>query len=156
MRIGDRRLDPGESLVLPLSASDPDGDALSFGVEGLPDLASFVDAGDGTAMLGWTPLETDLGNHVLTVSVVDGGIPFASDQERVSITVGAVNRAPSLDPIGVIEEVNVAEPTFLARAQRPDPASARTLVRYAPDLKKAMVSHRPSPQTSPLRGEGAR
>jgi hypothetical protein len=96
--VGNRSAVVGAELTIPLSASDPDGDRLAFAAAAVPPDASFVDNGDGTAQLRWTPERAD--NFDVTFTVVDDGNPPASDSETITISVGEVNRPPVLDPIG--------------------------------------------------------
>lgn len=91
-------------LVLTVIASDPDGDGILFSIDGLPDGASFADAGDGSATLRWTPRADQPGNYALTCTVADDGDPSESDNETFTISVGEVNRPPTLDPIVLMEE----------------------------------------------------
>jgi hypothetical protein len=118
--IGDRLLNEGETLSIVIGASDPDGDNLVFTANGLPDGASLTDQGDGTALFSWTPAYTQAGNHSVEFLVTDDGIPPASDSERVTLSVGEVNRPPTLDPIGdrgVNEEETLS---FVITASDPD------------------------------------
>jgi hypothetical protein len=100
--IGDRYVLEGHHLSITVVASDPDqGDTLSIhclaaGLAG----ASCTDHGDGTAELAWTPGLDDQGVHQVTVEVTDDGSPQGRDEESFNITVGNVNRAPSLSAIG--------------------------------------------------------
>ncbi len=57
--LGDREIQIGQSLVLPLIASDPDGDRLTFKVDGLPDTAQVSPRTSNEAVLVWSPLITD-------------------------------------------------------------------------------------------------
>lgn len=99
--IGNRTVAAGELLSVVLTATDPDGDGLEFGAVGVPATAVLSDFGGGSGRLDWTPTASDVGNHTLTISVTDNGVPIASDSEEVTITVGEnVNRPPLLDPIG--------------------------------------------------------
>jgi len=99
--IGNRTAAAGELLSIALTATDPDGDGLAFGAVGLPAAAVLSDFGGGSGQLEWTPSSSDIGNHTLTVSVTDNGVPMASDSEAITLTVGEnVNRPPVLDPIG--------------------------------------------------------
>ena len=98
--IGDRSVSEGELLTINITASDPDGDGLTFLIGGLPDGADFVDNGDGTAVLSWIPDYSQAGSHVLDITVSDDSQPRAEDAESVTITVGDSNRAPVLAPIG--------------------------------------------------------
>jgi hypothetical protein len=83
--IGSRMVMEDETLEIFLGASDPDGDALSFSVDNLPADASFVDAGNGSAQMSWTPGAAD--NYQLTVSVADDGDPPCSVEETVNISM---------------------------------------------------------------------
>ena len=98
--IGDRTVNAGQELVLPISATDPNGDALLFDAADLPTGASFVDHGDGSAEFRWAPAVTQAGNHPVTFLVRDDWVPPATDSEAITISVGVANRPPVLDPIG--------------------------------------------------------
>jgi len=98
--IGSRSIDAGTTLTVPLTATDPDGDLLSFSASGMPAGAELMDHGDGSAEFNWTPGFDQVGNHSVTFSVNDSGSPSESDFEEVTLSVGAVNRPPVLDPIG--------------------------------------------------------
>lgn len=99
--IGNQTVASGESLVISLMVTDPDGDAVQYGAAGLPTAASLIDFGDRTGRIEWTPTQSDVGSHVMTVTATDTGIPMASDAEEFVITVGSgANRPPQLDPIG--------------------------------------------------------
>jgi hypothetical protein len=93
--IGDRDVPVGAPLAITLSATDPDQDAVAFDVIPLPAGASLVGA-----EFSWTPVATDTGNHRLTFSATDDGVPPQTASESVLITVGAVNRPPNIVPIG--------------------------------------------------------
>jgi hypothetical protein len=75
----------GATTVTPLTASDLDGDPLTFHVERVPSfpmrlstLASslLTDHGDGSAELSFTPRYTEAGNYALRIAVFDevGGV----------------------------------------------------------------------------------
>ena len=57
-----------------LSATDPDGHALSYSAVGLPGFASLTDLGDNTALLDVSPSVGQLGSYSLTVTVSDGDL----------------------------------------------------------------------------------
>jgi hypothetical protein len=98
--VATQATDVGQPLEVLLSATDPDGDGLSFGHGGLPGTALLSDNGDGTAVLTWTPSAGDVGSWPVTITVTDDGIPMASDAAEFSIVVGSVNQPPQLQPIG--------------------------------------------------------
>ncbi|MCM8857906.1 MAG: putative Ig domain-containing protein [Candidatus Thiodiazotropha sp.] len=86
--IGNRSLFEGESLEIMLTANDPDGiDNLSFSIEGLPGAARFMDNGDGTAMISWTPVEGDAGEYTVVCTVMDEGMPVEADTETFTLSV---------------------------------------------------------------------
>jgi hypothetical protein len=95
--IGTQQVQEGQPLGFTLSASDPDGGALSFSAQGLPEGASLVDNGNGSAQFLWTPAIGVSGDHTVTFTVTDpGGL---SDAETVLITVGE-QHPPQLTVVG--------------------------------------------------------
>jgi outer membrane protein assembly factor BamB/PKD repeat protein len=91
--IGDRKIKERELLRFTVSATDPDGDMLSFSAQNLPKGASFV-----KKLFSWKPGFDQSGVYQVTFKVSDrrGG----EDSETIRITVLDVNRAPTLIPIG--------------------------------------------------------
>ena len=88
--IGSQSLDEGQSLSVPLSASDPDGDNLVFTASGLPAFATLIDHGDGTATLAINPQTGDADTYGgITITVADDGLPVLDDDEIITITVNA-------------------------------------------------------------------
>ena len=98
--IGNQGVNEGDPLNLNLSSSDLDGDQLTVSVANLPNGASFTPGANGTASFSWTPGFGDTGNHTVTFTVTDDGVPAQSDSETITIAVGDVNRPPVLAPIG--------------------------------------------------------
>jgi hypothetical protein len=97
--IGNRMVDAGSALDIIVTASDPDGDALTFAAD-VPDGATFVDLGDGTAEFSWTPTSNQVGHHSVRYTVVDDGSPPEQNTQEIMISVGEINRPPALAPIG--------------------------------------------------------
>src|SRR3989338_9282537 len=98
--IGNRSVAEGALLTITLTATDPDGDALTYGVEGLPVGARFDTA---TGAFAWTPTAAQVGGRGIAFSVSDGAL---EDREAVTITV-ARNDAPVFEiifPQAVAEE----------------------------------------------------
>ncbi|MEM8817441.1 MAG: putative Ig domain-containing protein [Pseudomonadota bacterium] len=82
----------GNAYAFTPSATDPDGDALSFSVSGLPGWASFD---TGTGALTGTPAAGDVGNYDdIAISVSDG--EAEASLAAFSISVQASNMAPSI------------------------------------------------------------
>lgn len=91
--IGDLSIAEGEELVLALSGSDPDGDALSYSVSNSPDGSSLLDS-----VFIWDTSNDGAGSYSITFTVSDGQGGEAS--ELVMLTVSDVNQAPVLATIG--------------------------------------------------------
>ena len=94
--IGDKEVDERELLEFPVSATDPDGDALLFAVGDAPSNVQLINNGDGTALFRWTPDDDQVGDFRLSIIVADDGVPRASDFEEITITSNNVNRPPEV------------------------------------------------------------
>ncbi len=86
--------DEGDVVNLPVAASDPDGDTLTFGATGLPPGLG-IDAVGG-AITGTVDFDA-AGAYVVNLSVSDGG---DTTNGSFNWTVNDVNRAPSLTSPG--------------------------------------------------------
>ncbi len=78
----------GDLILLPVIATDPDGDSLGYSCTSLPDGASFNPT---TAIMSWTPEDGDAGDYSADFEVTDG---YLNDSVSVSITVNPLNHAP--------------------------------------------------------------
>ncbi|MFZ5469799.1 MAG: putative Ig domain-containing protein [Myxococcota bacterium] len=115
--IGNRTVVESSTLSFAATATDPDGDALTFSASNLPSGATFNPA---TRAFSWTPSVGQAGVYSVTISVSDGVL---SDAETFSITVTAAppnNRPPVLGPIGERTVVEGATLTFVVTASDPD------------------------------------
>ena len=92
--IGVKSTNENQLLTFTISASDPDGDALTYNATGVPGWATF---NADTKIFSGTPGYTDAGSSNVTFSVTDGSTPVS---EIVTITVNNANRAPVLESIG--------------------------------------------------------
>jgi len=70
----------GAEFSFTVSATDVDGDELSYSVEGAPESASFDSA---TGLFSWSPAWDEAGSYTVTVSVTDGEL---SDSRELTIT----------------------------------------------------------------------
>jgi len=102
--IGTKLVLVGDTLTIPVVATDPDLDTLNLTASPLPIGATFNDNLDGTGEFVWTPVAGDIGNHTMLFKAIDNGLPMASDSEEVTIGVnlpGAnINNSPVLTPLG--------------------------------------------------------
>jgi photosystem II stability/assembly factor-like uncharacterized protein len=82
----------GQTLTIPLTASDPDGNNLQLSGTGLPSFVTLVDNHDGTGVLSVRPIEIDVGSYPIYISVVDDGNPALglSQSFQLTVTVGTV------------------------------------------------------------------
>jgi len=80
--IGNKTVDATKPLSLVLSATDPDGESLTYSADPLP---------SGAALMGqtfaWTPASSQTGTFPVTFAVSDGQV---TDSETVSITVASI------------------------------------------------------------------
>jgi hypothetical protein len=116
--IGDQSVNEGELLQFVISATDPEGDNLTYSATGVPDGATFD---SGTHTFTWTPDYDQAGTYAgVNFTVTDDGAPPASDSETITITVIDVNRAPVLNSIGNqhVDEEQTLE--FTVTATDPD------------------------------------
>jgi hypothetical protein len=96
--VGDRTVNEGQTLTIPFSATDPDGDALTFSTSALPTGATLTPGANNTATFVWTPTfnQGQAAPYAITVTVTDPAGLKAP--QSFNITVGNVNRPPTLNP----------------------------------------------------------
>jgi len=80
--IGNRTIREGSTWTISLSASDPDGDSITFSVFGNPPGSTL----SGTTFT-WSPTAAQTGSHTVTFTASDGR--GGSDAESMTITVEA-------------------------------------------------------------------
>jgi hypothetical protein len=119
--VGDKSTVAGITLAFTLSATDADGDALTFSAPVLPAGADFDPTGRSFT---WTPQAADIGRHDAAFRVVDNGSPSMADAEEITITVldgsAAENHAPEISPLDD-QTVAPGQPlSFTLQATDPD------------------------------------
>lgn len=85
--VPDQTVAEGDPLAVSLQARDPDGDGLALQTDSLPPGAEFLDNGDGTASLTWTPNFDHAGEWFASIHVLDNGAPQQGAGAAVRITV---------------------------------------------------------------------
>ena len=112
--IGNKSVDEGATLSFTISATDPDGDTITYSIDPLPAGAAFNTT---TGAFSWTPGYDQAGPDSTTFTATDG---TAEDTEAITITVNNVDRPPTISSIGN-QSVFAAEPlTFSVSATDPD------------------------------------
>ena len=92
--IGNKTIVEGATLSFDVTASDGDGDSLTYTVDSLPSGAGFDPA---TGSFSWSPAFNQSGSYSVTFTVTDDS---DNDSETILITVMDVNRPPILSSIG--------------------------------------------------------
>lgn len=86
--IGSFSIHENELLEFTVSASDPEGDDISYSVVlPFPDGASFNEA---TRTFSWVPTSNQAGNYIVTFEAADDGLPVEVGQLQVPVNVGDV------------------------------------------------------------------
>ena len=116
--IGSKSVTAGQMLSFTISASDPDGDALTYSASNLPSGATF---NASARLFSWTPTSGQVGTHPnVHFQASDGSL---MDSEDITITVNTtppVNQAPTLAFIGN-KSVTAGQPlTFTISASDPN------------------------------------
>ncbi|GEM_PF-358006 len=105
----------GASVSLSLSATDPEGDNLSFGATGLP---AGLTINPTTGLISGT-LTAAVGTYAVTVTVTDDGIPNLNDTETFDWVVSPPNQAPVL--AAMLDQLNQEGETVSVTAFATDP-----------------------------------
>lgn len=128
-RIGHKQVDRGEACQFYVSATDPDGNPLSYSAAAIsgkqaPTNYSFTDVVFGSTVIKLFSWSSDTpGNYWMRFTATDTADHAGyglSDSEDVVITVGNVNRPPVLDPIGRRAVYNGGDFEFVVTATDPE------------------------------------
>lgn len=117
--IGNRQIAEGQTLQFTISATDPDGNGLTYSTGNLPEGASFNPI---TRIFSWTPTFDQAGNYtdiLFKVSDDDPDNPLTTT-ESITITVNNINRPPDFAPIGDKSIQEGATMQFTVTATDPD------------------------------------
>ncbi len=114
--IGNQTISENQQLQFSVSATDPDGDGLTYTANNLPAGATFV----GNTF-SWTPGYSQAGNYEnIEFVATDNGSPLELAVELIAITVGDVNRAPELSNPGPRSVLEGQSLSFTITAVDPD------------------------------------
>lgn len=116
--IGNKVVAEGDVLSFTVTATDPDGDNLTYSINNAPSGSTFDPI---TNVFTWNTGFTDAGNYTdIEISVTDDGTPMQLDVELINITVGNVNRAPEITNPGQQLVLENNPLTFNVSATDPD------------------------------------
>jgi len=103
--IGDINVTEGDNVQIIVSATDADGDVLSFSNSGAPAFVTLVDNNDDTATLTIASTLGDAGATLMTVTIADDASPALTDNEAFTISVAVLDSDG--DGLGDFDEINV-------------------------------------------------
>jgi len=83
--VADTTIDEGDSLMIVVTATDPEGSDVILAATSNIGTFTFVDSGNGAGSLDWTPDYTQSGTYYVTFYATDDSA--AVDSEEVTITV---------------------------------------------------------------------
>lgn len=95
--ISNRTVNAGTMLTVTNSASDLDGDSLTFSLGPGAAINSAINPTNG--IFTWTPMQSQAGTNHFSVIVTDNGSPPLSATQTFAVTVIATNVPPTLSPI---------------------------------------------------------
>ncbi len=125
--IADRTVNEGVKLTVPVSASDPDGDAIAYSLGAGAPPGAAIDSHSG--LFTWTPDPySSTGTYTITVVATDSGSPPLSASESFTVDVLYVNHPPVLSPIPsqLAEQGQSTEVRVARYASEPDPGETLT------------------------------
>lgn len=131
--IADLAADEDTPVGFAATATDPDGDVLTFSLFGAVPAGAAIDP--GTGLFTWTPSEAQgHGGYLVNVRVTDDGTPPLADETTFLVMTGEVNEPPTLTPIDDMTVAPGAEVAFEVSAIDPDlkPALVDGLMAYWP------------------------
>lgn len=110
--IGDKLVDENQPLTFAISATDPNGDPMTYTAVNLPAGATFINN-----TFTWIPDGNQAGDYTITFTASDGDL---TDSETITVTVNNINYGPVFTAIGskLIDENQPL--SFTVRATDPD------------------------------------
>jgi len=97
--IPDQSMNEGETLEVAVSATDPDGNAITLFLIAAPSFATLTDSGNGAGTIRFTPGYNHEGAYIIQVLALDNGSPALSSTITFNLTVNNKNRPPVLTSI---------------------------------------------------------
>ena len=104
--IADVSVNQKETLTVNVTASDPDGDTLTYSASNLPSGSKFYPE---TRKFTWSPAYNQTGNYTVTFRVTDGKV---SSSRNVTFTAVKVNYAPYFPWVTLPQKQSTREPRY--------------------------------------------
>ena len=123
-------------FTLQVNATDPDGDTLTYSLTAYP---AGMTINPSMGLISWTPTNSAVGSHVITVRVRDVGGLY--DEGTFTITVANVNDPPSIITVSLPNATE--DMVYLFTIQATDIDADQTLT-YSLDQAPAFLSISPS------------
>lgn len=119
-------VDEGSSYGYSITVDDPNaGDTLTISAPTLPAWLTLTDNGNGTALLGGTPAEANIGDHPVVLEVSDAA--GATDTQSFTVTVVDVEFGPTFTsrPVTAVTEGQAYHYAIIAIDPDGDPVDLR-------------------------------
>lgn len=113
--IGDKSVSENSTLTFSISATDQDGDPLTYSYSQLP-IGAVFDV--PTLTFSWTPSYSQAGVYPITFTVTD--LHGATDSETVNVTIVNVDRSP-IASAGLDQSVSLSSVISLSASASSDP-----------------------------------
>jgi hypothetical protein len=107
--VSDQTVVTGETVTVPVTASDADGDSLTLSKTGGPSFVTLTDNGDGTGSLEVAPTSADAGTYTVEVTADDGNGGTATESFQLTVDTATTTTSGT-----VLHRVNVGESTTLS------------------------------------------
>ncbi|MGD8305987.1 MAG: Ig-like domain-containing protein, partial [Ignavibacteria bacterium] len=97
--ISNQTMDEGDTLVVPISSTDPDGDNITLEVLNLPLFGAYVDSGNGKGSITFIPGLNSGTYPNIRVLAIDDAVQADSSSDFFRLTVDDVIGTPVIDAI---------------------------------------------------------
>ncbi|HUB24490.1 MAG TPA: CARDB domain-containing protein, partial [Tepidisphaeraceae bacterium] len=98
--IADQSVMENNSITIPISATNADGNSIVLSAQGLPPFATFADNGNGTATILADPTTGTRGNYIITITAANAADTDVTSSTTFVLNVAAFSEPPVLGYIG--------------------------------------------------------
>lgn len=129
----DRKVRVDETLSYTVSATDPDGEVVpTLGAHPLPAGAVFVDHGDATGTLTWTPTSGQLGSYPVDFDALDALFVSSATATIIVVPADETNQPPSEATANIVTKENTTSLPVTPAVVDPDPDDAHFFTLATP------------------------